>query len=71
MPPAVAIGDTRGAARVSNTNVDAAVSPMKYSSSDLGELSGNGTAMPPARQMPHCVATHRNPGVSRNATRCS
>ena len=47
------------------------VSSMKYSSSDLGELSGNGTATPPARQMPHCTATHGNPGVTRNATRSS
>ena len=71
MPRASAMGASWGSAIASNTNVDALVSSMKYSSSDLGELRGKGTATPPARQMPHCTATQGNPGARRNATRCS
>ena len=53
------------------TSAAACVSSMKYSSSAVGEPSGSGTAMPPARQIPHCTATHGNPGATRKSTRCS
>ena len=42
--------------------VDAPVSSMRKSSSALVELAGAGTAIPPARQMPHCTATQGNRG---------
>jgi len=71
MPRAAAIGASREAAGASNTNVDACASSIKYSNSGLVELSGNGTATPPARQMPHCAATQGNPGVIRKAMRSS
>jgi len=63
--------DSREAVALSNTSIDAPVSSIKYSSSVRVELSGKGTAMPPARQIPHCTATQGNPGVTRNATRSS
>src|SRR5579864_2186082 len=53
MPRAVTIGDSREAAGGSQMSIDALASSMKYSSSGLAALTGNGTAIPPALQMPH------------------
>ena len=71
MPRDAATEDSNGRVEESHINVDARLSSIKYSSSGLGASSGKGTATPPARHIPHCVATHANPGVTANATRFS
>src|SRR5215467_2308135 len=71
MPRDAATADSDGSVRASHTNVDALLSSRKYSNSGVAELSGKGTPTPPARHMPHSVATHANPGVTANAIRSS
>jgi hypothetical protein len=71
MPRDAATSDSRGSVNASPTNADALLSSIKYSSSGRGALRGKGTATPPACHIPHCVATHANPGVTANAMRSS
>ena len=51
--------------------MDASASSTVYSSSTSGCDTANGTATPPALQMPHCTATYSKPGGARKATRAS
>ena len=46
-----------------------AQSSSTYASSVVGWDKASGTATPPARQMPHCAATKRNPGGIKIAMR--
>ncbi len=61
----------RSGVSASDTRAAAPVSARTYSSSGRVACSANGTATPPARQMPHSVATHGSPGDSKNAIRSS
>ena len=70
-PRASAIGLSLSANWGCATTMDASASSTVYSNSASGWDTANGTAMPPALQMPHCTATYSKPGGARKATRAS